>query len=277
MDGRLAVERNRVALVRIVAALAAMAGFALGPGGPRDASARKAEGEPRRTLPRYLWRAVLRLLRPAESAARRLVIAAARGIVVTPPPPRSAWSPSPASQGRNLGRGRSQRGSSPVYGGGGAAGDGGGVFAPASSRRIALPLFDRLRRVGPRPLASRDLPRISVPGWTARLPVPVRHEPSPDDPISAARLALRLDALARALDDLPRQARRFARWQASRDAIHPTTARTARISPLRRGRPPGARMARSGRTATHRPREIDDILAHAHELALYALEHPDTS
>ena len=34
MDGSAAIERNRVALVRIVAALAAMAGFALGPDGP---------------------------------------------------------------------------------------------------------------------------------------------------------------------------------------------------------------------------------------------------
>src|SRR5690606_17553861 len=64
-------------------------------------------------------------------AARRLIIAAARGITVTLPPPpprftrflagashlsRPSFGP-PASQGRILGRGRPQRGSSPVYGG----------------------------------------------------------------------------------------------------------------------------------------------------------------
>ena len=79
MDGSGAIERNRVALVRIVASLIAMAGLALDPG---------AAAEPRRTLPRHLWRAILRLLRPAEAAARRLIIAAARGLVVPPPSPR---------------------------------------------------------------------------------------------------------------------------------------------------------------------------------------------
>ncbi|MFI0849603.1 hypothetical protein ACH196_37110, partial [Mesorhizobium sp. IMUNJ23232] len=37
-------------------------------------------------LPRHLYRAILLLLRPAESAARRLIIAAAQGIVVVLPP-----------------------------------------------------------------------------------------------------------------------------------------------------------------------------------------------
>ena len=69
MSGSVAIETNREALVRIVASLVAMAG-----------------GRP--TVTRHVWRTVLRLLRPAESAARRLIIAAARGIVAPPPPPR---------------------------------------------------------------------------------------------------------------------------------------------------------------------------------------------
>ncbi len=73
MDWNAAIEKNREALKRILAALVAMAGLA-------DCRAG--------TLPRHLHRAVLRLLRPAESAARRLVIVAARGLVVTLPPPR---------------------------------------------------------------------------------------------------------------------------------------------------------------------------------------------
>jgi hypothetical protein len=72
MDWDAAIEKNREALKRILAALVAMA--SLDPGGGS-------------TLPRYLHTAVLRLLRPAESAVRRLVIVAARGVVV--PPPRS--------------------------------------------------------------------------------------------------------------------------------------------------------------------------------------------
>ena len=42
------------------------------------------------TLPRHLHRAVLRLLRPAESAARRLVIALARGLAPAPRPRKAA-------------------------------------------------------------------------------------------------------------------------------------------------------------------------------------------
>ena len=42
------------------------------------------------TLPRRLHRAILRLLRPAESAVRRLIVIAARGLVVPPSPQRPA-------------------------------------------------------------------------------------------------------------------------------------------------------------------------------------------
>ena len=82
-DGRMdgAAERNiedrRQTLVRILAGLVAMAG-----------AGRRAGG--RKTLPRRLRNAVLRLLRPAEAAARRLAVALAQKLVVTLPPPRAA-------------------------------------------------------------------------------------------------------------------------------------------------------------------------------------------
>jgi hypothetical protein len=66
MDWNAAIERHRDTLKCILAALVAMAGLADG----------------RTTLPRHLHRAVMRLLRPAEAAARRLIIAQARGLVV---------------------------------------------------------------------------------------------------------------------------------------------------------------------------------------------------
>ncbi len=114
MDWNAAIEKNREALKRIVAMLVAMAGLGgaaafTSPlrGGRREASdggdaeittptrqsddcrpPLKGEVETVPTLPRHLHRAVLRLLRPAESAARRLVIVMARGLVVTLPPPR---------------------------------------------------------------------------------------------------------------------------------------------------------------------------------------------
>src|SRR5690606_5903338 len=130
-----------------------------------------------------------------------------------------------------------------------------------------------------RPLPAHAVPRIMLPGVIEphRLPPP----PSPDDPVSAARLKQRLAALAAALDDLPGQAMRFARWKARRDA-----RLTRRVSPLTPGRPPGARLARfdpraggaeGGRKAFRKTREVDEILVHAHSLALCALENPDTS
>jgi hypothetical protein len=116
------------------------------------------------------------------------------------------------------------------------------------------------------------VPRISVPGFS--VPFPVRL-PSPDDPIDAARLALRLTALASALDDLPGQARRFARWRARRDEASALArqgrrgGRVRRLSPLRPGRPPGGRQK-----PVH---EIHDVLNIVHGLAFWALRSPDTS
>ena len=45
-------------------------------------------GAPVSRIPPTLHRAVLRVLRPAESALRRLIVVAARGLVVEPAPPR---------------------------------------------------------------------------------------------------------------------------------------------------------------------------------------------
>jgi hypothetical protein len=93
--------------------------------------------------------------------------------------------------------------------------------------------------------------------------------------VNAARLALRLEALASALDDLPGQARRFARWRARRDAavVQQKEGRDAgrirRVWPLRPGRPPGWR-----RRPTH---DVHEVLNVVHGLAFWALQSPDTS
>lgn len=233
MDAGVAIERE--ALKRVLLALVAIAGI-----GP-------SAGRLGRTLPRLLHRAVLRLLRPAESAARRLVIALARGLALPAPGP-CGWA-----------RSRPARG--------------GPSMEVAAPRTLSLPLLDpplrpfRLRRT---PVPAYLAPRISVPGVSQRprLPPPL----SPDDPLDATRLCLRLEALAQALDDLPRLALRFARWRA-RLARARATGAPGQVRwrwPLRMGRPPGSRQ----KMPRH---EVHDVLAHAHELAWWSLERPDTS
>jgi len=256
MDGSLAIEANRQALKRIVAMLTDMAGFS------NDAPDSPA-------IPRLLWRAILALLRPAESAARRLIIAASVGLAMPPATPRQ---PRPQTMEPLLRR----LGIAVMMPPGGlsavaqrAKADGGG--APA--RRLSFPLFDPPRRLAsfsgrPHHVPAYAAPRIWCPGLTD--PAPLPPPPSPDDYVSAAHVGRRIAVLSKALDDLPGQARRFARLMASRG--------TARL-PIRRTRPPGGRLFRHDPNAAHPPRirEIDEILAHAHALALHALEKPDTS
>lgn len=264
MDWELAIKRNRAALKRVLAMLVAMAGFATGPhpeapgvaghaGGPHPEV--RAEGEPRRTLPRRLHRAILRLLRPAESAARRLVIVFARNMVITLPPLRPRRpQPNPTILRDGVGTGI--------------------VLPPHLSptrpapRALSLPLADPLRRPNRqrRSAATGCVPRILFPGFAAPAPFPVR--PTPHDLIDAKRLVLRLAALASALDDLPSHAKRFARWRARRDA-----GRIRRTSPLRASRPPGQRSAGSRQPA----HEIHDALNDIHGLAFQVLEPVDTS
>ena len=80
-DWALAIKRNSEALKGIVAALFAMLGL---------------EGEAVvGRIPQPLHSAVLRVLRPAESAMRRLIIIAARGLVVKLPAARPISRPMP--------------------------------------------------------------------------------------------------------------------------------------------------------------------------------------
>ena len=86
MDWDLAIKRNSEALKGIIEALFAMLGLV----GEATVS----------RIPQPLHRAVLRVLRPAESAVRRLIVIAARGLVVKVAPSR----PMPKGQSHRKGR-----------------------------------------------------------------------------------------------------------------------------------------------------------------------------
>jgi hypothetical protein len=225
-----AIKHHGEALKGIVAALFAMLGL-------------DGDDATERIAPR-LHRAVLRVLRPAESAVRRIIVVAARGVVVKVAPSR------PMSKGHKIGKGDGSR--PPAF----------QLFDP----RKYFPELSQRRRKYP-----KNPPRIHFFGsdgevtmWQARPPAAVRLPPPLDGLASAVRLTRRLQALKAALDDLPRQAKRLARWRVRRE-----TAKTPKFrSPLRPGQPPGHR-----KKPIH---EVDDILTECHGLACWAME-PDTS
>jgi hypothetical protein len=239
LDWNFAIEKHREALKRILATLVAMAGFPVLHAG-EGAAVASGDG----TLPRYIHTALLALLRPAEAAARRLVIIAARGLVVG----RRKVRPQAETPRKVL-----------------------ATPPKTPPRALSLPLVDPLPR-WKRRVPHPGVPRISVPGFTTPFAIAERREPSPDDPIDPARLFLRLNALADVLDDLPRHARRFARWRATRTGAQEAgPTRFRRIWPLRPGWPPGHRSRRSRRSA----HEVHEVLGDLHGLAFWALN--DTS
>ena len=111
------------------------------------------------------------------------------------------------------------------------------------------------------------LPRISVPG----LIDPVfegRLIPLKDDPIDCASLRRRLRAVKEALDNLPRHARRLARWKMKGELARGSGHhKRARLPPFRPGFAPGYHR--------HEPDEIDAILGDCHYFARQAWD--DTS
>jgi hypothetical protein len=89
--------------------------------------------------------------------------------------------------------------------------------------------------------------------------------------MDAARITRRLQALTSALDDLPRQAKRLARWRLRRlGASHLRT-----MDVMRYGKAPGYRKKKR--------HEIDDILDDCHAFACEIIkesnrrDRPDTS
>ena len=222
-----ALKRNSEALIGIVAALFAMLG---------DATAER--------IPQTLHLAVLRILRPAESAVRRLIVIAARGVVVKLSPSR------PLAKGKVIGKGEGSR--IPAF----KLYDTRKYYPELNQHRI------RYAKHPPRILFLN--PESKIDDLWARPQPKARPAPDPDGLVNAARLTRRLQALRLALEDLPHQALRMARWRARREAITTPVFK----SPLRPGPPPGRRKRHL--------HPIDEILDNLHGLAWEALK-PDTS
>lgn len=239
MDWALVISRNRDILLRIVAALMALAGI--------------GEGENPATLPRHRVNSIRRILLAAESATRRLVVIAARDLATIGFPVgvfMTGLFPDPSR--RPVGKGAGQAGEVPV---------------PAFALTDPLKHFS----FGPRPRRPKSFPRITIIGVSEPTPVPDGWYCLPDDELAAGPLCRRLHSLKRALDDLDGQARRLAKWQARRDKFlsAPGGAKNKPRSPLRIGRPPGHRARQR--------HEVDEVLADLNWLALDAIAPPDTS
>jgi hypothetical protein len=177
-------------------------------------------------LPRGVYLAAERLLRPTESALRRLIVIAARGLVVKPHVSR----PFPK-----------------------------GIVIKASSKgRISFPLFDARMRFDF--IKSENPLLVMVKTYSSNPFNPFEQntqwrwqEPAPRD--DTLNLQRRLAAVKQALETLPQQAKRMARWQAKRK----TMEKPKFISPLRPGHPPGYRGELDSK--------IDFILQETHGLA----------
>ena len=126
MDWDLAIKRNSKALKGIIEVLFALLGL-----DGTDAASR---------IPRSLHSAVLRVLRPAESAVRRLIVIAARNVVVKLAPSR------PMPEGRKIGKG-------------------GGSSLPPSSSSIRANVSKPIRAMKVTGLSRASISSTTIPGW----------------------------------------------------------------------------------------------------------------
>jgi hypothetical protein len=231
MDWDRVIERNGERLFAVVASLVAMV--------------RVRGGGMAAFLPRDVHSAVMILLRPAESAVRRLIVIAARAIVLKLDGGRGF----PAALKEKL-----------------------RLLQKDANRIPAFCLIDPLKRFAPEDFEwgkaeAQVIPRISVPGLFDPVfpPQPVLNY---DDMVSSAALGRRVQALRFALDNLPREAKRLARWKAKREQER-QAGKPCRLSPFRPGFAPGYHRSK--------PQEVDDILSECHHFAREAWDAPDTS
>jgi hypothetical protein len=226
MDWPQAIARHRDALLPIVATMFAMLG--------------SVTAEER--ISRTLRNAILRILRPAEAAVRRLIFIAARDIEVKPSLSK------PLAKDKKIPKSKDQ----------------------TKKRRFNFQLSDNRGVIEPQPRRkfAKTGPRISnFDEWKPGPTAPPKRAPEPKDgKTSAARLIDRLLAIKDALENIPKQAKRLARWKARRR--RQSEHRIVHVIPLKAGRPP---------YLPDKPKhEVEEILRECHWLA-WEVRTPDTS
>ncbi len=252
-------ERHRTTLLGLLALIFVYAGLAddIGSAAADTGRVRHALEASREawTLPRRICRRLLSLLRPVEAATRRLIVVLASGLPI--PKPRAAGHPA-TQPAQGAGDASIQ-----VRGGGSAGAPGDGEAHPTQAPLPLFALADREKRYewffsGKPHGAGWQGPSPALPG---------------DDELDVTGILRRIAALARALDDLPGEAQRLARWRSRR--LHARAAgRRVCLSPLRIGRPPGSLpLGAPGRAR----REEHHLLSETHALARDALARLDTS
>jgi hypothetical protein len=216
IDWQLAITRNREALLTIIVALMKSIGL--------------VDGGQLTTLPRYLYRNALLILRQAESAVRRLIVIAAHEI---------------ALRGFKL---RKPRATTTNF-----------LLLPERSEHKA-PVFNLIEPLKDFSSKTADFDIFGVP--TKPNYASTDRTPSP-----AAHLGQRLLALKNALDSIPQQAKRLARWYVARD-LALKQSQPHRLSPMRPGTPPASRRAKRS--------EMDKVLLECHLLAIYVRDRRDS-
>jgi hypothetical protein len=232
------IDRNTGLLKPIIAALFVLLGGA----------ARLSPGVHRR---------ILRVLRPAESAVRRLIVIAARDVVAKP----LVLRPKPVAP--IIGKGRRSVSSFQLF----DPRKRFAMFQQTQKRKVA--------KVAPRFYHVGSDPPGTAPWYAQPCPIPpvVPVLPPPNDGLlDGARLSRRLNALQSALADIPRHAQRLARWRLRRLS---TSSHLRAMDVMRYGHAPGYRKKKR--------HEIDDILADCHAFACEIIKEsnrrnrPDTS
>ena len=229
MNWDAAIEINRTALLRLLTGMFAVVGM--------------EAGGSVSVIPLRARLLVLRILRPAESALRRIVLLRARAMADEVYVPRPAREKT-AKRGKGTG-----------------------------SKSVAFPLFDprKKQRGKGRRRPNGPGPRISFfDGTDSRYqPEPEAPKPGLDDDVCAARLCRRLNAMFKALNDLDAQAKRLKRQEARRKM----TPRLKLQGVVRINTPPGHRER--GRSADER--DVDEILSECQTLARRWIRENDTS